>query len=202
MRITDHIARFAASPLGRWADVPPWAITSVSHAILAELVADLRPRADFTFQGDIAIHRKATVEHGAVLKGPAVISAGCFVAAGAYVRDGCWLDEDCILGPGAELKSSFMFRGSKLAHFNFVGDSVLGEGVNIEAGAIIANYRNEKADKRIRFSFQGRTVDTGVEKFGALAGDGVRLGANAVVAPGAVLTKGTIVPRLSLIDQA
>lgn len=202
MRISDHIARFAASPLGRWADAPPWALTSVSHAILAELVADLRPRADFTFQGDIAIHRKATVEKGAILKGPAVISAGCFVAAGAYVRDGCWLDEDCILGPGAELKSTLMFRGSKLAHFNFVGDSVLGEGVNIEAGAIIANYRNEKVDKRIRFSVQGRAIDTGVEKFGALVADGVRLGANAVVAPGALLPAGTIVPRLTLVDQA
>jgi UDP-N-acetylglucosamine diphosphorylase / glucose-1-phosphate thymidylyltransferase / UDP-N-acetylgalactosamine diphosphorylase / glucosamine-1-phosphate N-acetyltransferase / galactosamine-1-phosphate N-acetyltransferase len=49
-----------------------------------------------------------------------------FIAAGAYVRGGCWLEANCVLGPGAELKSSFVFAGTKLAHFNFVGDSILG----------------------------------------------------------------------------
>nr|WP_244476685.1 hypothetical protein [Methylobacterium sp. Leaf469] len=37
------------------------------------------------------------------------------------IRGGCWIDSDCIVGPGAELKTTLMFRGSKLAHFNFVG---------------------------------------------------------------------------------
>jgi bifunctional N-acetylglucosamine-1-phosphate-uridyltransferase/glucosamine-1-phosphate-acetyltransferase GlmU-like protein len=130
-----------------------------------------------------------------------VVGPGCFVAAGAYVRGGCWLEADCILGPGAELKSSFVFAGSKLAHFNFVGDSVLGEGVNLEAGSIIANYRNELADKRVHVLVDGRAVDTGVEKFGAVVGDRVRIGANAVIAPGALLPEGTVVPRLALVDQ-
>ena len=202
MRTADHIDRFETSPLARWADAPPWALTSLSRTVVAELLAELRDRADFRIAGDIAVHVTATVEAAAVLKGPAIIGARCFIAAGAYVRDGCWLDDNCILGPGAELKSSFMFAGSKLAHFNFVGDSVLGAGVNLEAGSIVANYRNEKADKRIRFQHEGRIVDTGVDKFGALLADGVRLGANAVVAPGAVLTRGVLVPRLGLVDQA
>lgn len=202
MRAADHIDRFAQSPLARWSEAPPWALTSMSRAIVAELVAELRGRGDFRVEGDIAVHVTATVEAAAILKRPAVIGAHGFVAAGAYVRDGCWLDDNCILGPGAELKSSFMFAGSKLAHFNFVGDSVLGAGVNLEAGSIIANYRNEKADKRIRFQHAGRLIDTGVDKFGALLADGVRLGANAVVAPGAALARGSLVPRLGLVDQA
>lgn len=202
MRAADHIDRFAASPLGRWSDAPPWALTSMSKAIVADLVAELRARGDYRVQDDIAVHVTAIVEPAAILKGPAVIGPHAFIAAGAYVRDGCWLDDHCILGPGAELKSSFMFAGSKLAHLNFVGDSVLGAGVNLEAGSIIANYRNEKPDKRIRFHHEGRLIDTGVDKFGALLADGVRLGANAVVAPGAVLPRGTLVPRLGLVDQA
>jgi UDP-N-acetylglucosamine diphosphorylase / glucose-1-phosphate thymidylyltransferase / UDP-N-acetylgalactosamine diphosphorylase / glucosamine-1-phosphate N-acetyltransferase / galactosamine-1-phosphate N-acetyltransferase len=154
----------------------------------------------YEIHGDVAIHRTATVEDGAVIKGPVVIGPGAFVAAGAYVRDGCWLEEAVILGPGAELKSSFVFRGAKLAHFNFVGDSVLGEGVNLEAGAIVANHRNEREDKQIRLRLAGRLVETGVDKFGALLADGVRIGANAVIAPGAVLAAGVVVPRLGLVD--
>ena len=83
------------------------------------------------------------------------------------MRGGNWVDANCIIGPGAELKASFVFAGSKLAHFNFVGDSILGEGVNLEAGSIIANYRNERFDKEVRVRFSGNVAGTGVTKFGA-----------------------------------
>jgi len=86
-------------------------------------------------------------------------------------------------------------------HLSFVGDSVIGERANCEAGAMIANYRNEREDKRIRIRIGDVVVDTGVEKFGALVGDDARIGANAAIAPGAVIHARTIVPRLSLVDQ-
>lgn len=82
-----------------------------------------------------------------------------------------------------------------------MGDSVLGADVNVEAGAMIANYRNERADKRIRIRTEGGEIDTGVEKFGALIGDHARIGANAVIAPGALIPRGAIVPRLGLVDM-
>lgn len=95
-----------------------------------------------------------------------------------------------------------MFRGSKLAHFNFVGDSVLGQAVNLEAGSIVANYRNEFDPSNIRFLYQDKVIETGTLKFGALVGDKTRVGANAVIAPGAILSPATIVKRLALIDQS
>ena len=141
------------------------------------------------------------VEAGAIIKGPAIIGPDCFIAAGAYLRGGCWLEARCVIGPGSELKSSFVFAGSNLAHFNFVGDSILGREVNLEAGAVIANYRNEYAEPTVSFIYNGKRIDTGTEKFGALVGDRTRIGANAVIAPGAILVCGTIVKRLGLIDQ-
>ncbi len=157
---------------------------------------------EYERQGDAAVHRTATVEPGALIKGPAVVGPDCFVASSALLRGGVFLAQGCIVGPGCELKSSFMLAGSKIAHLNFVGDSILGARVNCEAGSMVANYRNERDDKRIRIAWGGRVIDTGVDKFGALLGDGVRLGANAVVAPGALLAPGSIVPRLGLVDQA
>jgi bifunctional N-acetylglucosamine-1-phosphate-uridyltransferase/glucosamine-1-phosphate-acetyltransferase GlmU-like protein len=77
-----------------------------------------------------------------------------------------------------------MFAGSKLAHMNFVGDSIIGADVNIEAGVIIANYRNELESRNIRIGYREQVINTGVGKFGALVGDGSRIGANAVIAPG------------------
>jgi len=193
------IAGFAHSPMRPFRDCKPWDLTLRSEALVQDLLAGLDDGYDIV-EG-IATHRTASIETGAVVKAPAIIGPGCFIAAGAYVRQGCWLEADCILGPGAELKSSLLFRGTKLAHFNFVGDSILGAEVNLEAGSIIANYRNEDPGNTICFLHDGVMMDTGVSKFGALVADGVRIGANAVVAPGAILSRGMVVGRLALVDR-
>jgi NDP-sugar pyrophosphorylase family protein len=193
-----YVARWSASPFAGLAD-PPWRITERAEAVIPAAFPALGP--DYEIADRVAVHRTATIEGGASVKGPAIIGPNCFVAASAYLRGGVFLDADCIIGPGAELKTSFMFAGSKLAHFNFVGDSILGGGVNLEAGSIVANYRNELEDKAIRIGFDGGVIETGVQKFGALLGDGVRIGANAVVAPGAILAPGSRLARMALLDQ-
>ena len=197
--IADHVAAFTTSPWAPLASLPPWRLPEQIGERVRALIATLSPQ-QYRIEHDVAVHRSATVEAAAVLKGPLIIGPRCFVAAGATLRGGNWLDSDCIIGPGAELKTSLVFAGSKLAHFNFVGDSILGGGVNLEAGAIVCNYRNERADKEIFVSLGGALVATGVSKFGALLGDGCRLGANAVVAPGAIIAAGTVVGRAQLLD--
>lgn len=181
------------------ADDVPWRVTQAAEPLIRSAIASLG--GDYHIEDLVAVHRSAVIENGSNLKGPAIVGPRCRVAAGGYLRGGTFLADDCTIGPGSELKTSFVFPGSKIAHLNFVGDSIIGSGVNVEAGAIIANYRNELADKTIRILADGVPINTGVEKFGALVGDGVRIGANAVVAPGALLPPDTRVGRLELVDQ-
>jgi NDP-sugar pyrophosphorylase family protein len=199
IHVADYVQRWRASPFAD-VDDPPWQVTQQIETHIANAIAWRNP--GYMLADGIAVHETAVIEPGALIKGPAYIGPGCFVAHGAYLRGGVWLEEACTIGPNAELKTTLMFRGSKLAHLNFVGDSILGEGVNIEAGAMLANYRNELADKRIRIRQGETTIDTGVDKFGALVGDNTRIGANAVVAPGAIIEANSIVPRLGLVDMS
>jgi UDP-N-acetylglucosamine diphosphorylase / glucose-1-phosphate thymidylyltransferase / UDP-N-acetylgalactosamine diphosphorylase / glucosamine-1-phosphate N-acetyltransferase / galactosamine-1-phosphate N-acetyltransferase len=199
----SFIAAFATSPLGRLAcevSSAPWLLVRQSQEVVRRMLTTL-PAGDYHIHDDVAVHGSATVEAGAVLKGPLVLGPGCFVAAGAYLRGGSWLDAGCVVGPGVEVKSSFLFANVRLAHFNFVGDSLLGTGVNLEAGSIVCNHRNERADKQILVRLDGHLLGTGVEKFGALLGDRVRIGANAVLAPGTVLAPNAVVGRTMLVDQ-
>jgi NDP-sugar pyrophosphorylase family protein len=186
-RIRDYVASCASSPLARWAQSEPPQLTAEAEAVVRGLLAGLSP-IEYSIDDGVAVHRTAVIETGAILKPPLIVGANGLIAAGAYVRGGCWLGERCTLGPGVELKSSFVFAGTVLAHFNFVGDSVLGSDVNVEAGAVICNYRNERAVRD-------------AVKFGALVGDGCRIGANAVLAPGTYLEPRSVVARLALIDQ-
>jgi bifunctional N-acetylglucosamine-1-phosphate-uridyltransferase/glucosamine-1-phosphate-acetyltransferase GlmU-like protein len=197
---SKFIVSFQHARFSAWHGLSPWALTTQSSTVVRALFADLSPN-EYIIAEEIAVHRSAIVESGSVLKGPLVVGANSFIAANAYLRGGVWLAEKCIIGPGAELKSAFAFAGTKLAHFNFVGDSILGEDVNLEAGSIICNYRNERPSKEILVRVGSAVYGTGVEKFGSLIGDGSRIGANAVVAPGALLERGSVIGRGKLLDQ-
>lgn len=198
--LCEHVRSLAATPLAPWRHTPPWELVAQAPQIVRTLLAGLAA-GDFIIDGEVALHGSAIIEPGAVLKGPLVIGPGCFIAAGAYLRGGNWLDAGCTVGPGAELKSSFVFAGTTLAHFNFVGDSVLGADVNLEAGSIVCNHRNERADPEVHVWLHGTRLATGQARFGALIGDGCRIGANAVLAPGVMLAPATVVGRGRLVDQ-
>ncbi len=194
------IDSFVESPLSQYLNHKPWALTAKAESVVAQMIGQLS--GNYSISGDIAIAQSANVENGAIIKGPAIIGPQSFVASGAYIRGGCWMQANNIVGPGCELKSSFLFANTKVAHLSFVGDSIVGQGVNIEAGAMIANYRNEMTNPNILIKYNGKIIDTSSAKFGALIGDGCRIGANAVIAPGALLRRNKIVERLSLIDQS
>jgi UDP-N-acetylglucosamine diphosphorylase / glucose-1-phosphate thymidylyltransferase / UDP-N-acetylgalactosamine diphosphorylase / glucosamine-1-phosphate N-acetyltransferase / galactosamine-1-phosphate N-acetyltransferase len=196
--MTTYLSEWCLSPFAR-SVAAPWHITADIEALVSNALAGLS--GEYDIHNNVAVHESAAIEAGAVLKGPLLIGPRCFVASTAYLRGGAYLASDCIVGPGSELKSSFMFSGSKLAHFNFVGNSILGSHVNVEAGAVIANYRNELSDKQLRIHSDTGIIETGVEKFGALVGDNSCIGANAVVAPGALLKRWSQVGRLELVDQ-
>lgn len=178
----------------------PWTITTNIGRILLDKIRTLN--SDFKIFNEVAIHKSVIIDSHAIVKGPAIISAGCFIGAHSCLRGGIFLDENVSVGPGCEVKTSFLFSHSALGHFNFVGDSLIGSDVNLEAGAIIANHYNERSEKGITVVADGKSYATGIEKFGALVGDHSKIGANAVLSPGTILPPKTIVNRLQLIDQS
>jgi NDP-sugar pyrophosphorylase family protein len=177
----------------------PWDITSAAELIVAKQIKKLG--SDYAIKDNIAIHKDAVVEDHVVIKGPTIISANCFIGAHAYLRNGVFLGNNVTVGPGCEIKSSLIFSKTTVAHFNFIGDSIIGSGVNMEAGSVIANHYNERKDKEIKIFLNGEIHSTSTEKFGALVGDQTKIGANAVLSPGTVLQSKSIVKRLELIEQ-
>ncbi len=180
-------------------DYQPWQLTASLDEILTRYFVSLNK--DYCISNNQAIHHSARIEPGVILKGTVIIGADCFLATGAYLRGGVFLDNKVSIGPGCEIKSSVIARGTTIAHFNFIGNSLIGNNVNFEAGSVIANHYNERENKRIFVSLNSEILDTGLDKFGALVGDNSKIGANAVLSPGTILTPGSIIKRLELIEQ-
>jgi NDP-sugar pyrophosphorylase family protein len=141
------------------------------------------------------------VEEGAVLRPNVIIGKNCTVKAGAYLRNGVYLCHNVAIGANCEIKQSVIFSESRTAHLNYVGNSIIGSDVNLEAGAVVANHFNEYRDRTIRLNYRSMIIDTQSLKFGAIIGDRSRIGANAVLNPGTVLAQDSIVGRLEHIDQ-
>jgi len=203
--MADVLSRFipgAHDELRAWLPPDaPWQISGRVGDLVREMLGSL-PRGFARVGDEVAVHQSALVHPSAVVTGPAVVGPGCQVGPGAILRAGVWTGAGVTIGPHAEVKGSLMFAGSAAAHRNYVGDSIIGRDVNLEAGAVLANHFNERADKQIWVRIDGRPVATGLTKFGALIGDGGRVGANAVTSPGTLLLPGSVVPRLGLVDQS
>ncbi len=192
----NYITRPTAFP---FTDVNLW--ETVSH--LDQIIRQMQESMDeeYSVKDGVAIHKTAVIGHNVTIKAPAIISEHCFVGSNSYLRNGVYLAPGSKVGISCEVKTSILLEGCAIAHFNFVGDSIIGHDVNIEAGAILANHYNEREDDTVYVCIDGQRISTGMHKLGAIVGDDCRIGANAVLSPGTLLLPKTIVRRLELIEQ-
>ncbi len=135
----------------------------------------------------ISIGKGSVVEPGAYIKGPCIIGENCVVRHGAYIRGNFIAGNNCVIGHDTEIKNSLMLNDAHAAHFAYVGDSILGNGVNLGAGTKLANLKLNGGP--VRLFYEGKFIETGLRKMGAIIGDGCQLGCNSVTNPGTVLGK-------------
>jgi UDP-N-acetylglucosamine diphosphorylase / glucose-1-phosphate thymidylyltransferase / UDP-N-acetylgalactosamine diphosphorylase / glucosamine-1-phosphate N-acetyltransferase / galactosamine-1-phosphate N-acetyltransferase len=133
-------------------------------------------------KGEIILGKNSVIKSGVYIEGPVVIGENCIIGPNCYIRKGCVIGNNCKIGNACEIKNSTFFDNVNVKHLSYVGDSVLGEGVNFGAGTIIANFRFDGGGIK---SLSGRElIDTGRRKFGAIIGDNVKTGLHTSVLPG------------------
>lgn len=143
------------------------------------------------FDSQISIGQGTVIEPGALIKGPTIIGKNTEVRQGAYIRGGCIIGDRCIVGHTTEMKNSCMLNDAKAGHFAYIGDSILGNNVNLGAGTKLANLK--LIDSNVTIRVNDLTHNTGIRKFGAIMGDGVETGCNSVTNPGTILGKASMV---------
>lgn len=173
----------------------PWTLLGEPlDELLAALPSDriaIRLPPDVHLIGDcIAIGRGTRILPGAVIEGPVVIGREVTIRPGAYVRGGVWIGDGCLVGASTEIKRAILLPGAKAPHLNYVGDSILGCEVNLGAGTILSNFRHDGGRIHLPLG-DGRRLDTGRRKLGAILGDSVATGCNCVLHPGVVVGRET-----------
>ncbi len=145
----------------------------------------------YLFDDRVIIGPGTVVEPGALIKGPVVLGTGVEVRQGAYIRGDCLIGDGCVIGHTTEIKSSIMLDGAKAGHFAYIGDSILGKGVNLGAGTKLANLKIVSGTVTIPFGTE--RYNTGRRKLGAVLGDRTETGCNSVTSPGTLIGPGSAV---------
>lgn len=143
------------------------------------------------------VHDTARIWETVYLGGPCIIGAGTEVRHGAFIRGGALVGDNCVVGNSVELKNTILFDGVQVPHYNYVGDSILGYKAHMGAGSLTSNVKSDKT----LVTVQGaeRKIETGLKKMGAMIGDGVEVGCNAVLNPGTVIGRNSRIYPLSCV---
>lgn len=152
---------------------------------LGNIAIDIQPGVYLINPESISIGEGTLIEPGAFIQGPCFIGKNCTIRHGAYIRGDVLVGDSCVIGHGTEVKHSIFFNHAASAHFNYVGDSILGNGSNLGAGVKCANLRLDH--QPISIITQLEKIDTGLNKLGAVIGDGAQIGCNCVINPGTIL---------------
>jgi len=133
----------------------------------------------------------------------AAIGAGANVGPFSYLRPGTVLGAGGKIGAFVETKAAVIGAGAKVPHLSYVGDAEIGEGTNIGAGTIFANYDGVEKH-RTKVGKHARTASNNTFVAPVEIGDGAGTGAGTVVRrnvpPGALAVSGG--PQRNLLDWA
>jgi UDP-N-acetylglucosamine diphosphorylase / glucose-1-phosphate thymidylyltransferase / UDP-N-acetylgalactosamine diphosphorylase / glucosamine-1-phosphate N-acetyltransferase / galactosamine-1-phosphate N-acetyltransferase len=189
--LPDSLAAFRAFfPAG----APPWEwLRQIGPALEALLPREGTPRvpAGVHLEGRVHIGPGVSLPSHATIIGPVWIGAATEIRPGAFIRGNVIAGAGCILGNSSEFKNCLLLDGVQAAHFIYVGDSVLGNRAHLGAGAICSNLRLDHRDVAVHLP--AGAIDTGLRKFGAIVGEDAQVGCNAVLNPGTLLGKRSLV---------
>lgn len=158
------------------------------------LLGQISPKAYLENEETIVVCKGAVIEPGAFVAGPCFIEEGAHIRHGAYVRGSVYVGTQAIVGHTSECKGSLLLPHAKAAHFNYVGDSILGQNSNLGAGTKLANLKINHGNICLRLD--KKKIDTGLRKFGAILGNRAQTGCNSVTNPGTImLPEATLLPN-------
>ena len=171
----------------------PWEmlpkIKDYIKSLIAEGLDGFTEYAEGVLVGEnVKIYPNVTIE------GPTIIGSGTEIRPGAFIRGSVITGENCVIGNSTELKNCVLLNKVQVPHYNYVGDSVLGNFAHMGAGSICSNL---KSDGKPVVVHGERDYETGIRKIGGILADHADIGCGSVINPGTVIGKNTSVYPLT-----
>ena len=148
------------------------------------------------YKEGILIGKDVVIAETATIIGPCILGNKVEVRPGAYIRGNVIVGDECVIGNSSELKNAVLMRHCQVPHYNYVGDSILGNFSHMGAGSILSNLRSD--GKEVVIHNDDVNIPTGIRKIGAFLADHADIGCGSVLNPGTIIGQYTQVYPLSM----
>jgi len=175
----------------------PWEALPDIGRFISETGAALDPAEYDERPNGVWVHKTAGVAASASLGKSIIVCAGAEIRHCAYIRANAVVGRGAVVGNSTELKNVILFDEVQTPHYNYVGDSILGYKSHMGAGSITSNVKSDHSPVSVLCG--GLRIETSLRKFGAVLGDYVEIGCNAVLNPGSVVGARSTVYPLSFV---
>lgn len=168
----------------------PWHLLDVNKKLLNKIKFknDGKIEPGVTIHGAVEIGKGTILKSGTYIEGPVLIGENCIIGPNCYIRADTTLGNKVKMGNAVEVKASILGDKTSIAHLSYIGDSVIGENVNISGGTIAANLRHDQ--ENVKSEVNEKIIDSGRRKLGAIIGDQVKTGVHTSINPGRKLWPG------------
>lgn len=143
----------------------------------------------------VLVGKNVKIAETATIIPPVIIGDDAEIRPGAYIRGDVYIGDGCVVGNSTELKNCILLNRVQVPHYNYVGDSILGNHSHLGAGAICSNLRGDGKNVVVHAE---RDYETDLRKFGAIIGDYADVGCGSVLNPGTIIGKRTQVYPLTM----
>ena len=175
----------------------PWEAIPLIGSFIETLITGLDASEYDVRPNNVWIHKTAVVAPSSFIGSNVIIGADTEVRHCAFIRKDAIIGCNAVVGNSTELKNVILFDKVQVPHYNYVGDSILGYKSHCGAGVITSNVKSDNSHVSVTCSSE--RIDTGLRKFGAILGDMVEVGCNAVLNPGTVVGAKAVIYPLSMV---
>ena len=174
----------------------PWEALAGIHDLILTIGPTLSPELYDQVADDVWIAKSAKVFDSAYIGGACIIGENAQVRQCAFIRGDAIVGNNSVVGNSAELKNVIIFNNCETPHYNYVGDSILGFHAHMGAGSITSNIKADRTNIIIKGE---EDYVTGRRKIGAILGDWVEVGCNAVLNPGTIVGQHSMIYPTSCV---
>lgn len=184
-----------------WSDIGlPWHLLDANKFLLNNIKQDIKGKVEENVQivGDVIIGKNTLVRSGSYIIGPCYIGENSLIGPNAFIRPFTSIGDDCHIGM-SEIKNSLIFSNTSIPHFNYIGDSIICENVNLGAGTKISNLRFD--NNNIKMKINEKLIDSGRRKLGAIIGPNSQTGINSSVICGKKIGEGSVIGAHTIVNE-
>ena len=174
----------------------PWELLPLIKEHCQKLIKEGIPGFKYLSE-DVLVGENVKIASTATIIGPCILGNNVEVRPGAYIRGNVIVGDESVVGNSSELKNAVLMRHTQVPHYNYVGDSILGNYAHMGAGSILSNLKSD--GKAVVIHNEGEDIPTGIRKIGAFLADHADIGCGSVLNPGTIICQNTQVYPLSML---